>query len=492
MSPRRLVVFVFCILLLFMLSSVLVAQDKQPSKVDVFLGYAWLDPGGNLGGNHINTIVPGAGGSVTYFFAPYAGATLDIGGHKNDDTTVFTAQVGPTFRFNNSSGVVPFVHGLVGLHRLTAEGFGEHAGIGLTAGGGVDLVTRWQRLNFRLFEADYQYGRHSFDFFNRVENNGVRLRTGLVFNFGNFGPPPAPPTAACSVQPTEVFAGEAVTLTATGSNFNPKRTLTYNWAGDNLKINGTGSSVQVDTTGMQPGSYPVKATISDGKKGTAECTANVVVKQQQPPTVSCAANPNTVEVGNTSNITATASSPDNRPLTYSYQASGGTISGTGPSATLDTTGVQPGTVNVTCNVSDDRNLTASASTTVTINAPPPPPPPPAAPEASKINTIEFKRMNSRVDNAAKAVLDDVALRLQRDADAKAVIVGQVDPTEKSRTLGGQRAINAKAYLVKEKGIDPARIELRSGAGGQTADIWIVPAGATFDVADTQAVKEPKR
>jgi outer membrane protein OmpA-like peptidoglycan-associated protein len=491
MAHRRVQVFICCVALLFALSTVSAAQDKQPSKVDVFVGYAWLDPRGEIGGTTIKSIVPGAGSSVTYFFAPNAGATVDFGAHVEDNRKIYTAQVGPTFRFTNASGVVPFVHGFVGLHRLELDGVGEHNGIGLTAGGGIDLVTKWQHFNFRLIEADYQYGRHSFDFFNRVENNGIRLRTGLVFNFGGFGPPPAPPTAACTVQPTEVFAGEPVTLTAAGSNFNPKRTLTYNWTGTGVKIAGTGNSVQVDTNGMQPGSYPVRAMISDGKKGTAECTANVVIKQPQPPTISCAANPNVVEVGNTSSITATASSPDNRPLTYSYQASGGTVTGEGPSATLNTTGVQPGTVTVTCNVNDDRNLTASNTATVTVQAPPPPPPPPAAPEASKINSIQFKRMNSRVDNAAKAVLDDVALRLQRDADARAVIVGQQDATEKSRTLAAQRAINTKAYLVKEKGIDPARFDLRSGPGGQTADIWIVPAGATFNTEGTEAVSETK-
>jgi outer membrane protein OmpA-like peptidoglycan-associated protein len=292
------------------------------------------------------------------------------------------------------------------------------------------------------------------------------------------------------VQPTEVFAGEPVTLTAAPSNFNPKRTLTYTWAGTGLKTTGTGATVQVDTKDMKPGSYPARATVSDGKKGTAECTANVVIKQPQPPTVTCAANPNVVQVGNTSSITATGTSPDNRPLTYTYQASAGNVSGTGTSATLNTEGAAPGTVNVTCTVADDRNLTASDTASVTVQAPPPPPPPPAPPEASQINSINFKRMVARVDNAAKAALDDVALRLQRDADARLVVVGKQDPTEKSRTLAGQRAINAKAYLVKEKGIDASRVDLRSAPGDVIAEFWIVPAGATFKEEGMTPVTEP--
>ena len=487
MSLRK--TLLVCSLLALVMGCTAYAQEYEPSKVQVFTGYAWLDPGGRVNGTHINSIVPGFGTSTTYFFSPWAGGTVDVGGHFEDRVKVFTLQAGPTFRFNNSGGVIPFVHGLVGLHRLSVAGFEDHNGIGLTVGGGLDIVTRWKRLNLRLIEADYQYGRHSLDIFNHVEQSGIRLRTGLVWNFGNFGPPPAPPTASCSVQPNEVFAGEPVALTATGNNFNPKRTLTYTWAGNGVKIDGTGSTVNVDTNGMAPGSYPVRATIADGKKGTADCTANVVIKAPRPPQISCAANPNVVQVGQSSTITSSASSPDNRPLTYSYQSSAGSISGTGASATLSTAGAQAGSINVTCNVADDRNLTASDSTSVTVQAPPPPPPPPAAPEAQQINSINFKKMSARVDNAAKAILDDVALRLQRDADAKAVIVGQLGAGERSKTLAAQRAKNAKAYLVKEKGIDATRIETRTGsASGMTADIWIVPAGATFNAAGTTVVK----
>jgi outer membrane protein OmpA-like peptidoglycan-associated protein len=113
---------------------------------------------------------------------------------------------------------------------------------------------------------------------------------------------------------------------------------------------------------------------------------------------------------------------------------------------------------------------------VTVEAPPPPPPPP--PAASQLNQIDFKRNSARVDNKAKAILDDVALRLQRDADGKVVIIGGSDAKERrGERLASERAINAKNYLVKEKGIDPSRIELRSGGEGMTAVIWWVPAGA---------------
>jgi hypothetical protein len=136
-------------------------------------------------------------------------------------------------------------------------------------------------------------------------------------------------------------------------------------------------------------------------------------------------------------------------------------------------------VGTTC--TDDRGLSDATTTTVTVEAPPP------APEASKLGECDFK--TARVDNACKAVLDDVALRLQRDADSKAVIVGNSGAKE-GKGVAAQRARNAKTYLVKEKGIDGSRIELRTGMSGEKkAEFYIVPAGATFSDANTQMVME---
>ena len=83
--------------------------------------------------------------------------------------------------------------------------------------------------------------------------------------------------------------------------------------------------------------------------------------------------------------------------------------------------------------------------------------------------------------------------MQRDADAKAVVIGNAGADEKNgAALAQQRAVNTKAYLTAEKGIDPGRIELRTGnAGTQTSEIWIVPTGATFDQAGAQTFDETK-
>jgi hypothetical protein len=132
----------------------------------------------------------------------------------------------------------------------------------------------------------------------------------------------------------------------------------------------------------------------------------------------------------------------------------------------------------------------------------PPPPPPPAPQATKVNECEYPNVKKpwRVDNTCKAELDDVALKLQQDPDAKLVVVGNADAKEvaksKHKNLAGERAVDVKAYLSggeAKQNIDASRIETRTGnAGTMTSEQWIVPAGATFPEADsTTLVDETK-
>ena len=130
--------------------------------------------------------------------------------------------------------------------------------------------------------------------------------------------------------------------------------------------------------------------------------------------------------GESSTITCNGVSPQSRPLTYSYSASAGSINGTGNTATLSTTGAPAGTITVTGTVQDDKGQTASATTTVNVEAPPPPP----TPKTQTLCSIQFdkdKRRPARVDNEAKACLDDVALNAQQKADAALVVVGNSAP-----------------------------------------------------------------
>lgn len=327
----------------------------------------------------------------------------------------------------------------------------------------------------------------------------------------------APPiTLACNATPPAVFAGEPVTVTATPGSVSTKKNtnVLYNWTGTG--VTGSGTTATVATSSLDPGSYTVKAEVKEGKKGkeglkpgqSAECSASFTVKEFEPPTVSCSASPTTLNPGGSSTITATGMSPQNRPLTYSYSAAAGSITGEGTTATFSSTGAPTGPVEITCKVSDDKNHTASADTSVTIVAPPPPP----VPHVQALCGLSFdadKRRPTRVNNEGKACLDEVALDMQKQSDAKAVVVGNSNAKEKETTakqekyaakhkrakveeFAAQRAVNAKDYLVTEKGIDPSRVSVATGTqDGQTVENYLVPAGANFgsDVQGTTPADE---
>jgi outer membrane protein OmpA-like peptidoglycan-associated protein len=326
-----------------------------------------------------------------------------------------------------------------------------------------------------------------------------------------------PITLSCAASAPAVYPGDPLTVTATAGSVSTKKknNVIYSWSGDG--VTGNGTSATVNTASLAPGSYTAKGEVKEGKKGkeglkpgqTAQCSADYTVKAFEPPTVSCSANPDTIKPGETSTITATAVSPQNRPLTYSYSASAGSVTGSGTTAEFSSSGAPTGAVEITCNVSDDKGHSVSGNTTVNISAPPPPPPPPHTQALCSISFTTDKARPTRVDNEAKACLDQVALDLKQQADAKAVVVGQSDDKEKAKTekeqkyaehhkrakvedFAAQRAVNAKDYLVTDQGIDASRITaVTSSTDGQTVQNYLVPSGADFsaDVQGTSPVDE---
>jgi outer membrane protein OmpA-like peptidoglycan-associated protein len=100
----------------------------------------------------------------------------------------------------------------------------------------------------------------------------------------------------------------------------------------------------------------------------------------------------------------------------------------------------------------------------------------------------FPKNASRLNNVDKACLDDVDQRLKADPRARVVVIGHSDSKETSKNIGQARAEAVRDYLVKERGIDTTRIEVRSATAdagvdvtAQTAnrrvEVWFVPEGA---------------
>jgi hypothetical protein len=77
-------------------------------------------------------------------------------------------------------------------------------------------------------------------------------------------------------------------------------------------------------------------------------------------------NPNCTPTSTSVQLAANATDPDGDTLLYTYTTSGGRIVGDGPNATLDLSGVAPGTYTVSVEVDDGCGCIAFSSTTVTV------------------------------------------------------------------------------------------------------------------------------
>ena len=107
------------------------------------------------------------------------------------------------------------------------------------------------------------------------------------------------------------------------------------------------------------------------------------------------------------------------------------------------------------------------------------PAPAALPAAQRLSQLEFKPNSAYVDNRAKAVLDDVALKAQQEPRSVVLLSGSADEKETPR-LANQRAQNAMTYLTKSKGIDSSRIQVKTAPQhGRIVDVWSVPPGANM-------------
>jgi len=371
------------------------AQSESAPKWDIFAGYQWLHPGITTPAaysdpsNPTTYVVPdisqGVGGAVTYNVDRHWGMEFDFGHSTHAGNYDSTVSGGPRFIWR-TEGANFFVHGLVSFNRLAVKDVPNRSNaVGLLLGGGMDIPFN-KVFAIRLFQVDYVWANHhfpelagpEFPSLRRPAMEGVRLRTGVVFSFGGAEAPA--PIAACSVQPTEVMVGEPITATVTASNFNPKHTVTYSWSGNGGKVTGKDTTASIDTNDAAPGAYTITAHVTDPKAkkaNEASCSANYTIKPlppKNPPTMSLSASPTALTPGGAVNVSANCTSPDGVPVSIAnWTSTLGTISGSGNSATLNTSGLPAGPVTITATCTDSRGLNAQATTQVTIQNPPPPP-----------------------------------------------------------------------------------------------------------------------
>jgi outer membrane protein OmpA-like peptidoglycan-associated protein len=485
----------FALLAVVLISGSAVAQGDSNPKWDLFVGYQFLHPGATVPApfGDPNNPTPyklpdmpkGAGAALAYNFDAHWGLEFDLGqnwGGGNDETTV---SLGPRFIWRTDAANY-FLHALVSENRLSVNALNIDNSIGAILGGGMDLpITKFIAL--RLFEADYVWARHNYSDFaapqfpslRSANLDGARLRTGLVFSWG--GAEAVAPTAACSVQPTEVMVGEPITANVTASNFNPKHTVTYSWSGNGGQVTGKDTTASIDTTNAGPGSYRVTAHVTDPKakkNNEASCSANYTVKPlppKNPPTVSLSANPASVITGGSVNVSASCTSPDGVPVSVANWAStAGTVSGSGSSATLSTAGVPAGPVTVSATCSDSRGLTGQATTQVTVENPPPPPVDKVLEARLALHSVYFPTAQPPVKDPTAGLLasqqktltalaEDFQKYLKGKPGAHLILEGHADPRGSvpyNQALSERRVARVKSFLV-EHGVAEDMIETKA-------------------------------
>lgn len=480
------------------------AGELDHPRVEVYTGYSYWHPiEADINNHDFPDVKRGAEGSVTYFLKPWLGILGQGGTHVDDiQGPEYTADLGLQVQ-TNVHRFVPFAHLLGGGVYLGGPVLNPNRwGFNGIAGVGLDWVPSYRHpwLGVRLFQGDYQWNHVDYGplfvpagvLGGLAKNNTLAASSGLVFRFGGQPKVHMEAQMSCSADRVEVNEGEAVTVSGQVLGFDAMRAMQFSWSTTGGHIVGPGGdAIRIETAGLPTGDYRVNGTALQGKR-MAQCSAAFTVRRPEPPTVTCIANPASIGPGGSAVVTATGISPARRSLVYSFSSSNGRIATVGNTATvratagsaLDAASTQR-EITVICTVQDDHALTGSTTISIPVTAReeirsnPDLAPLPLQSDMCSVSFVRDRRRPARVDNEGKACLDGIALTMQRQLDSSLVVLGDHDSRE-AAAVAAERAVNVKAYLTQEKGIDPARIQLRATDGGvrQVQNIYL-PVGSTF-------------
>lgn len=454
-------------------------RDSYPA-VDLFVGYSFVRFSTNTGGVKETFNWHGLTGALAGNVNRWFSLVGDFGVYRIKDLprpvsgSAYTYLFGPQFSHRGERWT-PFAHALFGAARLgdiqvstipSGSAFFNRAfsqnSFATALGVGLDGNFN-KHIGVRLFQVEYLMTKFTDGGDNK--QNNLRASAGLVLHFGGNPPPPPPnhpPTVTLTANPTKVFAGSGDSIVLQAQCSDPDNDpLTYKWTATGGTVEGSGAEARWNSKDVKEGSYTATVTCDDGRGGTANASTDLQVEQKPntPPTATCAANPPTITAGQRSTITTTASDADNDKLTYSYKASGGTVTGTDSTAQFDSTGLAPGNYTITCHVSDGRGGETDATTQVTVQQ--------AKEQAQleqrlSLHSIYFPTAqpteNSPITSGLLAsqkktllsLADDFKKYLAFKPDAHLILQGHADPRggpEYNKKLSERRVERTKAYLV---------------------------------------------
>jgi outer membrane protein OmpA-like peptidoglycan-associated protein len=410
------------------------------------------------------------------------------------DGSVYTYMFGPRLSYRKHSRFTPFAQLLVGgayasnvfisgcTGSYSCQPLAYDWGFATMAGTGFDIRIN-HYLAIRPIQAEYLLTHFTNPTLpsgsERGWQNNGRFSAGIVLRFGGKPTPVASVsmTATCSADPQFVYAGSGDVVLIRAEASNPGgNALNYSWSANEGAIDGTGPGVRWNSSNVGPGTYTISVRVDNGRNGSTSCSASIRVQPRpnRPPTISCSADRTSVTVGDPVQVTATASDPDNDPLTYSWNASGGRIDGSGSIVTFQSAGLSPGSYTISGHVDDGRAGTADCTLSIDVQAAQPPPEVKELETRLALHSIYFPTARPTVANPTGGLVESqqkILLSLAADfsryltfkPDAHLILEGHADhrgSIEYNKDLTERRVDATKSFLIGH-GIPGNNIETRA-------------------------------
>lgn len=211
--------------------------------------------------------------------------------------------------------------------------------------------------------------------------------------------PPLPPQLSQLSAPDQAMPGETVSVTATVTD--PNNDITgYAWSttypdGHTAADNPVGDATATWTAPFEAGTYLVNLAVDDPYFTTKSCQPLPIVVPNLCPEASVAGD-DTAQPGASVTLTGTATDANHDALTWSWTATGGTVSPAAGASTTWTAPTTAGTYTLTGTADDGHGCKVPVSKTITVVAPTPSPSPTPPPNGTPVLVATLPYVADRI------------------------------------------------------------------------------------------------